>query len=38
MFCPNCGKNVEDGQKFCPYCGSPMPAGRSSNIESNSID
>ena len=38
MFCPNCGKNVEDGQKFCPYCGSPMLAGRSSNIESNSID
>ena len=22
MFCMNCGKEIEDGSKFCPYCGS----------------
>lgn len=30
MFCPNCGKQVPDGAKFCTECGSPltaMPAG-----------
>ena len=21
MFCKNCGKEVEDKQKFCQYCG-----------------
>jgi tetratricopeptide (TPR) repeat protein len=21
MFCGNCGKNIEDNAKFCPYCG-----------------
>jgi uncharacterized membrane protein YvbJ len=21
MFCPNCGKEIPDGSKFCPYCG-----------------
>ncbi|MBR5826922.1 MAG: zinc-ribbon domain-containing protein, partial [Clostridia bacterium] len=21
MFCPNCGKQLEDSSKFCPYCG-----------------
>lgn len=21
MFCPNCGKKLEDSAKFCPYCG-----------------
>ena len=25
MFCPQCGKAVDDGAKFCPYCGKPMP-------------
>lgn len=22
MFCTNCGKNIRDDSKFCPYCGS----------------
>lgn len=22
MFCGNCGKEIEDGSKFCPFCGS----------------
>ena len=21
MYCPNCGKEIPDGSKFCPYCG-----------------
>ena len=21
MFCPNCGKQIPNGSKFCPYCG-----------------
>ena len=21
MFCPNCGRQIPDGSKFCPYCG-----------------
>ena len=25
MFCPQCGKAVDDVAKFCPYCGKPMP-------------
>ena len=24
MFCPNCGREVSDGAKFCPYCGNPL--------------
>lgn len=28
MFCPKCGKDVADGAKFCPSCGSQM------NVES----
>jgi hypothetical protein len=24
MFCPNCGKQIPDGSKFCPYCGASL--------------
>jgi uncharacterized membrane-anchored protein len=24
MFCPNCGKEIPDGSKFCPYCGAKL--------------
>jgi len=24
MICPNCGKEVPDGSKFCPYCGAKL--------------
>lgn len=26
MFCPKCGKNVDDSAKVCPNCGSPLKA------------
>lgn len=25
MFCPNCGKPLEEGAKFCSNCGRPIP-------------
>ena len=25
MFCPNCGKMLPDGAKFCTECGNPLP-------------
>ena len=25
MFCVNCGKRIEDGAAFCPYCGTRQP-------------
>ena len=25
MFCPKCGKEVENGAKFCNWCGNPLP-------------
>ena len=27
MFCVNCGKEIRDGSKFCPYCGAKDEAG-----------
>ncbi|MGC8979736.1 DUF2116 family Zn-ribbon domain-containing protein [Caldisericum sp.] len=24
MFCPNCGRQIPDGSKFCPYCGEKL--------------
>jgi uncharacterized membrane protein YvbJ len=24
MFCPNCGKQIPYGSKFCPYCGANL--------------
>lgn len=24
MFCSNCGKKIDDGSKFCQFCGSPI--------------
>lgn len=24
MYCPNCGKQIPDTVKFCPFCGSPV--------------
>lgn len=24
MFCKNCGKEIEENVKFCPYCGTQI--------------
>lgn len=34
MFCPQCGKPVDDSARFCPYCGSPIPQGKG-DVSSN---
>ena len=26
MFCKNCGKEIDDGSKFCQYCGANLTA------------
>ena len=28
MFCPKCGKRVEDGALFCNFCGAQLPAAQ----------
>lgn len=28
MFCPQCGKPVDDAAKFCSYCGKPIPQAK----------
>lgn len=33
MFCESCGREVENGDKFCPYCGKPVVAGQEINQE-----
>jgi len=32
MFCPECGKQINDGSKFCRYCGSTLSEGSSSSV------
>jgi len=31
VFCPNCGKQIPDGSKFCPYCGAKLALEGESN-------
>ena len=31
MFCGKCGKKVEDGTRFCPYCGASLSVGQGDN-------
>ena len=33
MFCPKCGKNVEDGATVCPNCGSQLGGADQSSTE-----
>lgn len=30
MYCSKCGKNLEEGQNFCPNCGTPKDSTASS--------
>jgi len=42
MFCPNCGAEVQEGQKFCVQCGTPLhvqePAAQPSEPEDAGLD
>lgn len=38
MFCPNCGKELLDGAKFCPLCGNAVPASDSGFTAQESND
>jgi len=33
MYCPNCGKPVDEGSKFCKSCGSNVIVSEKSNVE-----
>lgn len=28
MYCPNCGKQIEENIEFCPYCGGKIAKDR----------
>ena len=28
MYCHQCGKEINDEVKFCPYCGAPIDLGQ----------
>lgn len=32
MFCSNCGKKIDDGSKFCQFCGSPIKSNVSQSM------
>jgi len=39
MYCPNCGKEIPDGFKFCPYCRTKIISSNSSKeIDINEKD
>ena len=33
MFCPNCGSQVSEGERFCPKCGNAMEGTKTENKE-----
>ena len=35
MFCPNCGKELPDGSKFCGFCGADIAAEQKGNQVTN---
>lgn len=37
MFCTNCGKNMNDGDKFCSVCGQQVAVQQEVNVVNNSI-
>ncbi len=34
LICPNCGKDVFEGWKYCPFCGFPL----TETIKSKSVE
>lgn len=32
MFCPKCGKQLEDESRFCPQCGAPLPSKAQADV------
>ncbi|MCR5119446.1 MAG: zinc ribbon domain-containing protein [Lachnospiraceae bacterium] len=32
MFCGNCGKNIDDGEKYCKYCGKEVTANTEADL------
>lgn len=36
MFCPKCGKPINDGAEFCPFCGSATSHAKSTTGADNS--
>lgn len=38
MYCVKCGRQVEDGAKFCPQCGGAMPVGEPEPIQSKIVE
>ena len=38
MFCEKCGKEIKDGDKFCPYCGAENKINKDNNSIPNGID
>ena len=38
MFCVNCGKQIQDGANFCPFCGAQGYREENNNIEQNVVD
>lgn len=37
MFCPNCGKEIAEGIKFCEECGANIVPGTGSNTKKKSV-
>ncbi len=33
MRCPECQSQIEDGKRFCPNCGSPLPPGGAAHVD-----
>lgn len=38
MFCPNCGKEIEDGSEFCPNCGTNLKVGATNKVVQEDSD
>lgn len=32
MFCEKCGKEIKDGDKFCPYCGAENKINKEAQV------